>query len=210
MADYPHMPFFVDAYLGDTMHLSLEEHGAYLKLLMIAWRSPDCALPDDDRKLARMLGVTVAAWTRRLRPAIAPFWTVADGVWTQKKQRKIREKVSEISQLRASAAAQRWNGDASRNSPAKPPSPNESGPANGPARDDARGVQAPSKRNATRADANPNPNPNPKREPPYPPQAGGARAPDGFAGRRPRRPYRISPAEEAAIANAHLIAKGYN
>ena len=40
MADFPALPFFTDAYLGDTQHLTLEEHGAYQKLLYIAWRSP--------------------------------------------------------------------------------------------------------------------------------------------------------------------------
>lgn len=74
MADYPALPLFTDAYLGDTQHLTLEEHGAYLKLLMIAWRSPRCAVPADDKRIATMLGIGVKKWLR-MKPAIVEFFT---------------------------------------------------------------------------------------------------------------------------------------
>ena len=99
MAEYPAMPLFTDAYLGDTHHLTLEESGAYLKLLMIAWRTPGCCLPDDDKRLATMLGVTIKRWRERLRPVIEPFWIVEDGKWTQKKQQKVRKKVKKSEKL---------------------------------------------------------------------------------------------------------------
>jgi uncharacterized protein YdaU (DUF1376 family) len=93
MADYPAMPLMTDAYLADTQHLSNEEHGVYLRLLIIAWRSPDCSLPDDDKRLAIMLGVTLIRWRDKLKPVIAPFWIIQNGAWTQKKQLEVRKKV---------------------------------------------------------------------------------------------------------------------
>jgi uncharacterized protein YdaU (DUF1376 family) len=84
VAEFPALPIFTDAYLADTRHLTAEEHGVYLLLLMCAWRTRGCALKDDDRFLARSVGVTLPRW-RRLRPVIADFFTVKDGLWRQKK-----------------------------------------------------------------------------------------------------------------------------
>ena len=103
MADFPAMPLWTDAYLGDTHHLTLEHHGAYLKLLMIAWRSRDCALPDDDEQLATILGVTVQRWRKKLRPVIEPFWIIDGGRWIQKKQQKVRKNVEKVSSARREA-----------------------------------------------------------------------------------------------------------
>jgi len=75
MAEFPSMPFFTDAYLADTKHLTVEEHGAYILLLICMWRSPGCKLPDDDKRLARMVGVTPAKW-RKLRAAISEFFII--------------------------------------------------------------------------------------------------------------------------------------
>ncbi len=84
MAEFPALPFFTDAYLADTIHLTTEEHGAYLLLLMTAWRTRGCCLPDDDKMLARITRTSPARW-RRLRPALQVFFEIADGRWEQKR-----------------------------------------------------------------------------------------------------------------------------
>lgn len=73
------MPLYCDAYLADTMGLTLEEHGAYLKILMVTWRNNGKPLADDDKRLARMLGVTVARWKEKLRPVVAQFFDLSEG-----------------------------------------------------------------------------------------------------------------------------------
>ncbi len=110
MAQFPAMPLWTDAYLGDTLHLSLEEHGAYLKMLMIAWRSPECCLPDNDHRIATMLGITTARWRDKIRPAIAPFWTIDAGTWRQKRLTKEREFSSKSIAKQREKAKQRWAG----------------------------------------------------------------------------------------------------
>lgn len=103
MADYPSLPLMTDAYLADTLHLSLEQHGAYLKLLIISWRSPGCELDDDDVAIARMLGVTVKRWRAKLRPALAVFFKISDGKWRQKRLRKEYKRVERLVDQRRAA-----------------------------------------------------------------------------------------------------------
>lgn len=121
MKKAPAMPLFGDAYLADTRHLSLEEHGAYLQLLMIAWRSDGCQLPNDDKRLAQMLGVTAKKWAS-LKPVVMSFWTLSDGGWEQKRLLKERRWVAKKSEDNRAAANARWNANSLEN--------NEAGDAN--------------------------------------------------------------------------------
>lgn len=82
MAEFPSLPLFTDAYLGDTTHLSTFEHGAYLLLLIVSWRSPGCCLPDDDALLARYTRMTRDKW-RKVRPILEPFFAIENGFWHQ-------------------------------------------------------------------------------------------------------------------------------
>jgi uncharacterized protein YdaU (DUF1376 family) len=82
MAEFPAFPLWTDAYLADTTHLTTFEHGAYLLLLMVSWRSRGCCLPDDDALLARYAKTTPDKW-RKLRPVLAKFFAIKDGAWHQ-------------------------------------------------------------------------------------------------------------------------------
>jgi uncharacterized protein YdaU (DUF1376 family) len=79
MADFPYLPLFTDAYLADTDHLSLEEHGAYLRLLMLAWRTPGCALPNDHDWIARRLRISRDDFDRVAAPILLEFFTLRRG-----------------------------------------------------------------------------------------------------------------------------------
>lgn len=103
------MPFYTDAYLADTQDLSTEEHGAYVLLLMAAWRTPSCALPDDDERLARMVKVGTKKW-RKLRPILLRFFHIEDGMWVQKRLSKEREKAAAQSRSASEKASKRWHG----------------------------------------------------------------------------------------------------
>lgn len=108
MAKYPGMTLWTDAYLGDTQDLSLEEHGAYLMMLMIAWRSPDCKLPDDDLRLARMLRISLDRWRHKIRPVMERYWK-SDGEHLVQKRLKVeRARTEEKTKKRKTAAQARW------------------------------------------------------------------------------------------------------
>jgi uncharacterized protein YdaU (DUF1376 family) len=82
MAQFPALPLWTDAYLGDTTHLRTIEHGAYFLLLLAMWRSGDRRLLNDDKMLARFAHLTMQQWLR-IKPIIMAFFDEADGYITQ-------------------------------------------------------------------------------------------------------------------------------
>jgi len=55
------MAFDPVAYKMDTAHLTTEQHGAYLLLLMTMWVN-EGSVPSDEKKLAKIVGVTLKKW----------------------------------------------------------------------------------------------------------------------------------------------------
>jgi uncharacterized protein YdaU (DUF1376 family) len=110
MAEFPALPIWTDAYIADTQHLTNEEHGVYLRLLMFAWRSTNCSLPDSDKRLALMVGVTDKKW-RTLKPNVMVFWDLEGGTYTQKKLTNTRRAVAKKSEDNRIRAERRWNGN---------------------------------------------------------------------------------------------------
>ena len=109
MAQFPALPLFTDAYLADTRHLTAEQHGAYLLLLMEAWRRPACTLPDDDEMLARLACMSVERWAFN-RETVMAFWTY-DGrrkEWSQLRLTDERDYVRQKSLSQRHKAAKRW------------------------------------------------------------------------------------------------------
>lgn len=94
MAKAPIMPLFTDALIGDTTHLSAEQFGCYLLILIATWRNNGQALPDDDARMAHICRVGVQHWRRKLRPILAEFFTLADAHWHQQRLETEWERVS--------------------------------------------------------------------------------------------------------------------
>lgn len=84
MAEFPALPFWTDSYLADTRDLTAAQHGAYLLLLMTAWRTKDNGLPDDDARLARWACMDRRTWLKN-KTIIMSFWCKIDGMWHQKR-----------------------------------------------------------------------------------------------------------------------------
>jgi uncharacterized protein YdaU (DUF1376 family) len=125
------MPLWIGDYLADTKRLTLEQHGAYLLLLMDYWRNG--APPDDDATLARILGVDLKNW-RKIRPVLASFFTLDQGRWQHRRVEAelagARERSGKAAAKAKLAATRRWErergqaagsiGDAPSNAPSMP------------------------------------------------------------------------------------------
>jgi uncharacterized protein YdaU (DUF1376 family) len=101
------LPLFTADFLADTMHLSAQETGAYLCLMMVAWQTPECRLPDNDKKLSQWARVDAKTW-RAIKAEVMAFWVLADGSWTQKRLAKERQHVAQVSEKRRAAIRKRW------------------------------------------------------------------------------------------------------
>lgn len=90
MSSRPYLKLYVADYLGDTTHLSTEEHGAYLLLLMAAWNG-DGTLPNDHAKLARIARSSAIRWAK-IAPAIMGFFHItADGLVNARLQKELEK-----------------------------------------------------------------------------------------------------------------------
>lgn len=72
------MPLYAKDYLLDTAHLTTEEHGAYLLLLMRAWLN-DGVLPSDETILRRLVYMDEKRWKATRKTILAFFVSAADG-----------------------------------------------------------------------------------------------------------------------------------
>ena len=106
----PYLPLWVGDYLRDTQHLTNEEHGAYLRLLMHAW-TVGGIIPKDDKRLAILLGISLSKW-RNLKPMIMPFWHEHESGYEQKRLTQELDATREISDKRRNAANARWHASA--------------------------------------------------------------------------------------------------
>lgn len=68
------MPLYIGDYMADTMHLSTEQHGAYLLLLLTAWNRAG-RLPNDEAQLSLICRADKRSWAR-IRSAVMPFFTI--------------------------------------------------------------------------------------------------------------------------------------
>lgn len=101
MAQLPFMPLYPDALIGDTMHLSAGEFGAYMLILVSMW-SAGGSLPNDDKVLRRISRLPAANWVR-MRPTIMGMLTIEGDRVTQRRLRAEFTKASGNRTRRASA-----------------------------------------------------------------------------------------------------------
>ncbi|PCJ24126.1 MAG: hypothetical protein COA96_10295 [SAR86 cluster bacterium] len=71
----PYFPMYPKDFEGKTSHLTLEEDGAYNRLLRLQWMNPTCRLPNDDAWIMRRMRVDKKAFDRVVKVIISEFFT---------------------------------------------------------------------------------------------------------------------------------------
>jgi uncharacterized protein YdaU (DUF1376 family) len=106
MAEFNALPLWTDAYLGDTTHLTTIEHGAYLLLLITAWRRR-ATLPDDDAQLAKFCRMTPKQWAR-ISATVRAFFHSENGELVQRRLKDEWEAVRQHSHRQSDRVKARW------------------------------------------------------------------------------------------------------
>lgn len=105
------MPLYIGDYLADTGHLTAQQHGAYLLMLMHQWRTGP--LPTDERQLASIARVDLATWRQKISPTVRPFFSETDTGLTQKRLTQEKQKsdanLLKKSEAGMSGAHARWS-----------------------------------------------------------------------------------------------------
>ena len=99
----PYFPLYVSDYEADTAHLTLEEDGAYLRLLRLCWRTPGCSIPDDAKWIMRKMRLSADDYYRIVEPLIDEFFTRGmDRVFNARLQRE-HDRISDMHKQRSEA-----------------------------------------------------------------------------------------------------------
>lgn len=99
----PYYPMYPADFEADTSHLTLEEDGAYNRLLRLCWMTPGCSLPDDPAWIARRMRLTISDYERVVEPLISEFFRRKGGRISSPRLTREWEKVDETSRKRSEA-----------------------------------------------------------------------------------------------------------
>lgn len=108
MAALPYMQLYIADYLADTMHLSAEEHGAYLLLMFNYWQT---GKPIPKNRLAKIARLTNERWAN-VEPSLREFFCDNGEEWVhlriEEDLASVREKLTKKSAAgKASVQARR-------------------------------------------------------------------------------------------------------
>jgi uncharacterized protein YdaU (DUF1376 family) len=106
------MPLWIADYLADTTHLTCEQHGAYLLLLITYWRRGGY-MPADNAFLCAVTKLSPQKW-RTMRVVMGQFFREEGGQWKNKRADAEILKAAVLKKSKAAAgkkgAEKRWIG----------------------------------------------------------------------------------------------------
>lgn len=106
MSAPPWMAFYPADYLRDTLHLTAEDHGAYLLLLLAMWNAGG-RLPDASEDLQRIARVPTGRWPK-VWDRISKLMIRSDGFVTHKRLSRELAKATATSERQRQNVGQRW------------------------------------------------------------------------------------------------------
>ena len=109
MAEFPVLPIMTDALIADTTHMTAEEMGAYVRLLVAMWRH-GAHLPNKPAELARIAGVTPRRWNKISERVLRPM-TKNGEIIAQKRLTETWIYAQKIRARQSANSLKRWKRD---------------------------------------------------------------------------------------------------
>ena len=104
----PYMRFYVADYIGDTMHLSTLEQGAYILIICSYWQKQE---PPTEEKMHRVARMKPAEW-QEIRDTMSELFTIKKDVWHHKRidteLKAVRTQAKRNREAGLKSAAKRW------------------------------------------------------------------------------------------------------
>lgn len=110
---FAYLRLYTGDYIRDTQHLSMSEHGAYLKLLIYCWDQKGPA-PLDERRLLGICNARSGDEIEAMRRVLSEFFIRMDDGWYNRRMQIEIEKASNISTKRSRAGQQGYKARAKR------------------------------------------------------------------------------------------------
>ena len=105
------MRLFPADYLADTQHLTTEEHGAYLLLMMNYWQRGK-PLDNSNNRLAHVCGMSIEQWIE-VQKVLQEFFIIVDETWFHSRIDSDLNSIDELLESRSRAGIR--SGEARRN-----------------------------------------------------------------------------------------------
>jgi uncharacterized protein YdaU (DUF1376 family) len=104
MTSLPYMQLYVSDYLADTAHLTAQQHGAYMLLLMNYWQRGK-PLDNTNERLSHVARLSPEEW-KQAKPTLEEFFVIDGDLWIHTRVEDDLEKIREKS-AKASFAGRR-------------------------------------------------------------------------------------------------------
>ncbi len=102
------IPLHIGDFISGTMHMDATEKGAYIMLLLSHYQIGEIGLPNDDKKLSRIAGVSMKTWLR-IKPTMEEKFCVAEYFWTHSRVIDTLQKVAQLSANQRAKALKKHN-----------------------------------------------------------------------------------------------------
>jgi uncharacterized protein YdaU (DUF1376 family) len=102
------IPLHIGDFISGTMHMDATEKGAYIMLLLSHYQIGEDGLPNDDKKLSRIAGVSMKTWSR-IKPTMEEKFCIAGCFWTHSRVIDTLQKVAQLSASQRAKALKKHN-----------------------------------------------------------------------------------------------------